>query len=59
MKNRPRANGSELWSFLPLALNALVDLFPMNWDVLRARDVYSHLVALNPEDCNRDVVTDL
>ena len=41
-----------------LALDALIDLFPMNSDVLRRIDSNPHLVALYAQNGHRDFVAD-
>src|SRR5215469_9916714 len=49
-----RARSSER----PLAVDALVDLFPVDGDALRRIDADPHLIAFDPEDRDRHVVPD-
>src|SRR5688572_9444212 len=53
--------GAIVWiasAALLLPLDALVDLFAMNRDVLRRVDADAHLVSFDPKDRDGDIVAD-
>jgi hypothetical protein len=49
---------SAFSGLLHTLVDALVDFFPMYRDVLRCGDAYAHLVSLNGENRDCDVVAD-